>query len=74
MLSQDANKGFISLHDRIGRVGSQRLTLFNGLWDVFTPRGLLPGGGVCVHKHPLGVTVRQIEVWHFLKRFATTAR
>ena len=49
------------MHERIGRVGSQRLTLFNGLLDVFSPRGLLPGGGVCIHKYPLGVTVRQIE-------------
>eukprot|EP00956_Cyclotella_meneghiniana_P000420 scaffold493_cov74-Cyclotella_meneghiniana.AAC.3 len=56
-----ARTGFISLHERIGRVGSQRLTLFNGLLDVFSPRGLLPGGGVCIHKYPLGVTVRQIE-------------
>ena len=49
------------MHERIGRVGSQRITLFNGLLDVFSPRGLLPGGGVCIHKYPLGVTVRQIE-------------
>lgn len=61
-LRQNAAKGFISMHERIGRVGSQRLTLFNGLWDLFSPRGLLPGGGVCIHKHPLGVTVHRIEV------------
>lgn len=31
------------------------------LSDVFVPNGLLPGGGVCVQKIPLGVTVRQIH-------------
>eukprot|EP00804_Cyclotella_cryptica_P003221 CCRYP_010466-RB/>CCRYP_010466-RB protein AED:0.02 eAED:0.02 QI:564/1/1/1/1/0.5/4/1654/1402 len=63
---QNANNGFITLHERIGRVGSQRLTLFNGIWDVFAPRGILPGGGICIQKHPLGVTVRQIEVSFYM--------
>ncbi|EED93331.1 predicted protein [Thalassiosira pseudonana CCMP1335] len=58
---QNANKGFVTLHERIGRIGSQRLTLFNGLWDVFSTHGLLPGGGICVQKVPFGVTVRAIE-------------
>ena len=31
------------------------------LSDVYTPHGLLPGGGVCVQKVPLGVTVRQVQ-------------
>jgi hypothetical protein len=26
----ESDNGFITVHDRIGRVGSQRLTLFNG--------------------------------------------
>lgn len=59
---QNASNGFITIHERIGRVGSQRLTLYNGLWDVFAPHGLIPGGGISVQKVPLGVTVRHIEV------------
>jgi cleavage and polyadenylation specificity factor subunit 1 len=59
---QNARNGFITIHERIGRVGSQRLTLYNGLWDVFAPHGLIPGGGISVQKVPLGVTVRHIEV------------
>jgi len=51
---------FLTLHERIGRVGSQRLTLFSGLSDVFSPHGILPGGGVCIQKVPLGVTVRKV--------------
>ena len=31
------------------------------LSDIFTPFGLLPGGGHFIQKIPLGVTVRQIE-------------
>jgi len=57
---RNASSGFITMHERIGRVGSQRLTLYNGLWDVFAPHGLLPGG-CSVQKVPLGVTVRHIE-------------
>ena len=57
---RSASSGFITMHERIGRVGSQRLTLYNGLWDVFAPHGLLPGG-CCIQKVPLGVTVRHIE-------------
>ena len=58
---QNASNGFITIHERIGRVGSQRLTLYNGLWDVFAPHGLIPGGGMSIQKVPLGVTVRHIE-------------
>ena len=58
---QNASCGFITLHERIGRIGSQRLTLYSGLYDVFSPHGVLPGGGICVQKVPLGVTVRHIE-------------
>jgi cleavage and polyadenylation specificity factor subunit 1 len=59
---QNASNGFITIHERIGRVGSQRLTLYNGLWDVFAPHGLIPGSGISVQKVPLGVTVRHIQV------------
>jgi hypothetical protein len=60
-LFQNAGSGFLTLHERIGRIGSQRLTLYSGLYDVFSPHGVLPGGGICVQKVPLGVTVRHIE-------------
>lgn len=60
-LFQNAGCGFLTLHERIGRIGSQRLTLYSGLYDVFSPHGVLPGGGICVQKIPLGVTVRHIE-------------
>lgn len=60
-LFQNASCGFLTLHERIGRIGSQRLTLYSGLYDVFSPHGVLPGGGICVQKVPLGVTVRHIE-------------
>jgi len=55
--------GFLTLHERVGRVGSQRLTAFHGLSTVFNSHGLLPGGGVCIQKIPVGVTVRKI---HFI--------
>mmetsp|Transcript_23882 Transcript_23882/g.50043 ORF Transcript_23882/g.50043 Transcript_23882/m.50043 type:complete len:2077 (-) Transcript_23882:3538-9768(-) len=58
---ENASNGFITLHERIGRVGSQRLTLYSGLSDVFAPHGLLPGGGLSIQKIPMGVTVRHIE-------------
>jgi cleavage and polyadenylation specificity factor subunit 1 len=61
-LFQNASNGFITIHERVGRVGSQRLTLYNGLWDVFAPHGLIPEGGISVQKVPLGVTVCHIEV------------
>ena len=52
----------LTLHERVGRVGSQRLTLLKGLSEVFASHGLLTGnGGLCVEKIPLGVTVRRIE-------------
>ena len=58
---QNASCGFLTMHERIGRIGSQRLTLYSGLHDVFSPLGVLPGGGICIQKVPLGVTVRHIE-------------
>lgn len=61
MTGDPLNSAFLTIHDRIGRVGTQRLTLFNGLSDIFSPHGLLPGGGVSMQKIPLGVTVRKID-------------
>lgn len=62
IMSEDTlNTGFLTIHERIGRVGTQRLTLFNGLSDIFSTHGLLPGSGVSMQKIPLGVTVRKID-------------
>ena len=33
----------------------------NSLSDIFAPLGLFPGGGLCIQKVPLGVTVRGIQ-------------
>ena len=52
---------FLTLHERVGRVGSQRLTLFNGISKVFSTRGLLAGSGMSFERKILGVTVRRIE-------------
>jgi hypothetical protein len=53
---------FMTLHERVGRVGSQRMTLFNGMVNLNSKNSLLPGGGFFVEKIPFGVTVRRIEV------------
>jgi cleavage and polyadenylation specificity factor subunit 1 len=55
------NDGFMTLHERVGRVGSQRITLFDGIVNLSAPHSLLPGGGVFVEKIPFGVTVRRIQ-------------
>lgn len=52
--------GFLTLHERVGRVGCQRLTLYRDIATVFSSYGLLPGSGYCAEKIPLGVTVRRI--------------
>lgn len=53
--------GFLTLHERVGRIGSQRLTVFHGLSHVFETNGLLSGtSGMCIEKIHLGVTVRKI--------------
>jgi cleavage and polyadenylation specificity factor subunit 1 len=59
-LNECQSNCFITLHERIGRVGSQRLTFHSNLSDVFGSHGLLPGGNVSIQKIPLGVTVRKI--------------
>lgn len=54
--------GFLMLHERVGRFGTQRLTMFRGISPVFDGKqGLLPGGGLCVERIAMGVTVRQIQ-------------
>uniref|UniRef100_A0A7S1BI36 RSE1/DDB1/CPSF1 C-terminal domain-containing protein n=2 Tax=Corethron hystrix TaxID=216773 RepID=A0A7S1BI36_9STRA len=52
----------MTIHARIGRVGSQRITVFSGLSDVLADRGFLPGGGLAAAKIPLGVTVRHLAL------------
>ena len=52
---------FLTAHQRLGRVGTQRLTLYGGISTVFENGGVLPGGGLCFEKIPLGVTVRRIQ-------------
>ena len=59
--SSTGSSGFMTLHERIGRVGSQRLTIFKGISNFFTPLGLMPGGGYCVEKIPMGVTVHRVQ-------------
>lgn len=51
---------FMALHERVGRVGSQRLTIFDGLTKAFDSNGVLPGAGMAVEKVTLGVTVRSM--------------
>lgn len=59
--------GFITIHRRIGRIGSQRLTVYRGL-SQFSPEGsstFCPfdnGSGMVLTKIPLGVTVRHMEL------------
>lgn len=55
-----ADGSFFTVHERVGRVGSQRLTLFNGIFPPGNTSFALPGGGMLVEKIPLGVTVRKM--------------
>ena len=59
--SAQGNRAFLTLHERVGRVGSQRLTLFESLSHAFDTHGLLTGGGLCLETVSMGVTVRQIR-------------
>eukprot|EP00537_Pseudo-nitzschia_pungens_P008215 CAMPEP_0172362906 /NCGR_PEP_ID=MMETSP1060-20121228/6404_1 /TAXON_ID=37318 /ORGANISM="Pseudo-nitzschia pungens, Strain cf. cingulata" /LENGTH=1509 /DNA_ID=CAMNT_0013085515 /DNA_START=17 /DNA_END=4546 /DNA_ORIENTATION=- len=52
---------FVTIHERVGRVGSQRMTLFDGIVNLTSKNSLLPGGGLFVEKIPFGVTVRKIQ-------------
>jgi cleavage and polyadenylation specificity factor subunit 1 len=57
-----SDTGFLVLHERVGKIGSQRLTAFRGLSKVFASQGVLGGlSGMCIEKVSLGVTVHQIE-------------
>jgi len=56
-----SNGGFVTLHERVGRFGSQRLTVFKEISPIFRKPGLIPGGGLCIEKIAMGVTVRQIK-------------
>jgi len=60
-LSDGKAAAFVTLHERVGRVGSQRMTLFNDILNLASPHSLLPGGGFFVEKIPFGVSVRKIE-------------
>lgn len=56
-----AGELFLTLHERVGREGSQRLTLYKGLSATFDSCGLLPGSGYCVERIRMGVTVRRVQ-------------
>lgn len=61
-ISQEGSlSGFCTLHERIGRVGSQRLTVFEGISNFFSALGVMPGGGYFVEKIPMGVTVHRVQ-------------
>ncbi|GAX14519.1 cleavage and polyadenylation specificity factor subunit 1 [Fistulifera solaris] len=57
--SQDS--GFVTLHERVGKVGSQRITLFRGLSSGFENPSIISGSGTFIEKVPMGVTIRHIE-------------
>ncbi|VEU41818.1 unnamed protein product [Pseudo-nitzschia multistriata] len=59
--SNSDQNNFVTLHERVGRVGSQRMTLFDGILNLASKNSLLPGGGMFVEKIPFGVTVRKIQ-------------
>ncbi|GKY93126.1 hypothetical protein MPSEU_000280800 [Mayamaea pseudoterrestris] len=59
--SEGAYFGFVTLHERVGRVGSQRITAFHGLSPAFQSQGLLVGNSsYLAEKILLGVTVRAV--------------
>jgi len=60
-LSNRGDSSYVTVHERVGRVGSQRMTLFDGLLNLASKNSVLPGGGVFVEKIPFGVTVRKIK-------------
>jgi cleavage and polyadenylation specificity factor subunit 1 len=60
-IHQRSEGGFMILHERVGRVGSQRLTVFRGLSPALHSQSLTTGNsGFFVEKIPLGVTVRAV--------------
>ena len=60
-IANSNESSFVTLHERVGRVGSQRMTLFNGVLNLTSKNSLLPGGGLFIEKIPFGVTVRKIQ-------------
>ncbi|CAB9502941.1 and polyadenylation specificity factor subunit 1 [Seminavis robusta] len=57
----DEDGAFITVHERVGRFGTQRLSVHKEISPIFQRDGLLPGGGFLFEKIKLGVTVRRIE-------------
>ena len=55
------DSGFLTLHERVGKVGSQRITLFRGLSTAFENPSIISGSGTFIEKVPMGVTIRHIE-------------
>jgi len=55
------DSSFVTVHERVGRVGSQRMTLFDGILNLASKNSLMPGGGLFAEKIPFGVTVRKIQ-------------
>ena len=60
-LSNRDESSYVTVHERVGRVGSQRVSLFDGILNLASKNSLLPGGGLFVEKIPFGVTVRKIQ-------------
>jgi cleavage and polyadenylation specificity factor subunit 1 len=60
-LSNRDEFSYVTVHERVGRVGSQRVSLFDGILNLASKNSLLPGGGLFVEKIPFGVTVRKIQ-------------
>ena len=56
----DNDSSFFTIHERVGRVGSQRLTLFRGIFPPESKSTVIPGGGFLVEKVHMGVTVRKV--------------
>ncbi len=60
-LSNSGDSSYVTVHERVGRVGSQRMTLFDGVLNLASKNSILPGGGLFVEKIPFGVTVRKVK-------------
>ena len=64
--------GFLTLHERVGRFGSQRLTMYRGIANTAARTtgsnisqaraAMIPGGGLYVERIAIGVTVREIKL------------
>jgi len=56
-----SNGFYITTHERVGKIGSQRLTIFNKISTSLDGAGVFMGCGLSFERRVLGVTVRQIE-------------